>query len=28
MAPEVFESSAYTKNCDVWSFGIIMLELL
>lgn len=28
MAPEVFESSTYTEKCDIFSFGIILWEVL
>lgn len=28
MAPEVFESSKYSEKCDVFSFGIILWEVL
>ncbi|GLV34596.1 TGF-beta activated kinase 1 [Carabus blaptoides fortunei] len=28
MAPEVFESSSYTEKCDVFSWGIILWEVL
>jgi serine/threonine protein kinase len=28
MAPEVFESKSYTEKCDVFSFGIILWEVL
>uniref|UniRef100_A0A7G3AK56 Mitogen-activated protein kinase kinase kinase 7 n=1 Tax=Lutzomyia longipalpis TaxID=7200 RepID=A0A7G3AK56_LUTLO len=28
MAPEVFESSTYTEKCDVFSWGIILWEVL
>lgn len=28
MAPEVFESSRYSEKCDVFSFGIILWEVL
>ncbi|XP_014204733.1 mitogen-activated protein kinase kinase kinase 7-like [Copidosoma floridanum] len=28
MAPEVFESSKYTEKCDVFSWGIILWEIL
>ncbi|GAU98326.1 hypothetical protein RvY_09487 [Ramazzottius varieornatus] len=28
MAPEVFESNKYTEKCDVFSFGIIIWEVL
>ena len=26
-APEVFESKNYTKESDIWSFGILMWEI-
>ena len=28
MAPEVFETSSYTEKCDVFSWGIILWEVL
>lgn len=28
MAPEVFEGSTYTEKCDVYSWGIILWEVL
>lgn len=28
MAPEVFESETYTEKCDVFSWGIILWEVL
>ncbi|KAH7946663.1 hypothetical protein HPB52_003157 [Rhipicephalus sanguineus] len=28
MAPEVFESSTYTEKCDIFSWGIILWEVL
>lgn len=28
MAPEVFESEKYTEKCDVFSWGIILWEVL
>lgn len=28
MAPEVFEGSRYTEKCDVFSWGIILWEVL
>jgi len=28
MAPEVFETSNYTEKCDVFSYGIILWEVL
>lgn len=28
MAPEVFESSSYTEKCDIFSWGIILWEVL
>lgn len=28
MAPEVFEGSRYTEKCDVFSWGVILWEVL
>ena len=28
IAPEVIESSLYTSACDVWAFGITMIEMV
>ena len=28
MAPEVFETTTYTEKCDVFSWGIILWEIL
>lgn len=28
MAPEIFGGKKYTKKCDVWSFGIVLTEMI
>ncbi len=28
MAPEVIRSEVVTEQCDVWSFGVILWELI
>ncbi|KAK3563713.1 hypothetical protein QTP86_034442 [Hemibagrus guttatus] len=28
MAPEIFSGKDYTKKCDVWSFGILLTEIV
>lgn len=28
MAPEIFAGKDYTKKCDVWSFGILLTEMI
>lgn len=28
MAPEVIRESVFSKSCDVWSYGVVMWELL
>lgn len=28
MAPEIFSGKSYTKKCDVWSFGILLTEIV
>jgi serine/threonine protein kinase len=27
MAPEVIKGNAYTQNVDIWSLGVMMIEL-
>ncbi|XP_072545381.1 tyrosine-protein kinase Src42A isoform X2 [Salminus brasiliensis] len=28
MAPEIFDDKVYTSKCDVWSFGILLTEII
>lgn len=28
MAPEIFAGKDYTTKCDVWSFGILLTEII
>uniref|UniRef100_W5JZX1 Tyrosine-protein kinase n=1 Tax=Astyanax mexicanus TaxID=7994 RepID=W5JZX1_ASTMX len=28
MAPEIFDNQVYTSKCDVWSFGILLTEIV
>ncbi|XP_027028480.2 tyrosine-protein kinase SRK3 [Tachysurus fulvidraco] len=28
MAPEIFMGKEYTKKCDIWSFGVLLIEIV
>lgn len=28
MAPEIFDNGKYTNKCDIWSFGVVLFQML